>query len=161
MEGDVGGPEVGVAAGIWRRPGRAVGERGAGIAPHGAVGRCLQRHVGSCVGHDVGAARALEDGWVVDGGATRNRARAGILRAYTGRDGRDGQKAAEQPPPYRRHFQKRFEVARELPQRTQLRMACLSTWRELRPKRVYPRGKKRGSNLVRMVGRNRASLDAV
>lgn len=115
VEGDVGGPEVGVAAGVWRRPGRAVGERGAGVAPHGAVGRCLQRHIGSRVGHDIGAARALEDGWVVDGSATRNGARVGILRAYTGRDGRDGQKAAEQPSPYGRHFQKRFEVARELP----------------------------------------------
>lgn len=112
VEGDVGGPEIGVAASVRCRPGRAVGERGAGIAPHGAVGRCLQRHVGSCVGHDIGAARALEDGWVVDGSATRNGARVGILRAYTGRDGRHGQKAAEQLSPYGRHFQKRFEVAR-------------------------------------------------
>lgn len=115
VEGNVWGPKVGVTASVRCRPGRAVGERGAGIAPHGAVGRCLQRHIGSRVGHDIGAARALEDGWVVDGGATRDGARIGILRAYTGRDGRHGQKTAEQPSPYGRHIQKRFEVARELP----------------------------------------------
>lgn len=111
MEGDVRGPEVGVAVGVRRRPGRAVGERGPGVAPRGAVGGRLERHVGPRVGHDVGAARALDDGGVVDGGAARDGARVGISRAHARGDGRDGQHAAEESLPHGGHLERRPEVA--------------------------------------------------
>lgn len=111
VEGDVRGPEVGVAVGVRRRPRRAVGERGPGVAPRGAVGRRLKRHVGPRVGHDVGAARALDDGGVVDGGAARDGARVGICRAYTRGDGHDGQHAAEESLPYGRHLERRSKAA--------------------------------------------------
>lgn len=113
VEGDVRGPEVGVAVGVRRRPGCAVGERGPGVAPRGAVGGRLERDVGPRVGHDVGAARALDDGGVVDGGAARNGARVGILCAYTRGDGRDGQHAAEKSFPHGSHREKTSEVALE------------------------------------------------
>lgn len=111
MEGDVRGPEVGVAVGVRRRPGRAVGERGPGVAPRGAVGRRLESYIGPRVGHDVGAARALDDGGVVDGGAARDGARVGIRRVHAREDGHDGHHAAEELLPHGCHLKKRSEVA--------------------------------------------------
>lgn len=113
MVGDIRGPEVGVALGVRGRPGRAVGERGAGLLPRGAVGGRLERNVGARVRHDVDAVPVLHDRGVVDGGGARDRARVGICCVHTRGDGRDGQQAAEELLPHGRHLETRFEVALE------------------------------------------------